>query len=291
MARAEAATEEAAGAIAKAAQDVENYTAPPDASCVSIASSASDEWCQTVCPNPAGCPANMCKCGVDASREKEVLRRSQISSASPAEASALQFDSSCKSVSTHVNDYWCGTSCPRGTCPATLCKCSGPAHSLRARDEAPSSNEDDGGDEIEVASAMAEAAAAAAGNAAAKTSQQANQQASTTYTPHTDTSCMSISPGTTDNWCQTMCPTGTCPADMCKCDDQESKQVLLKDQQDAAASPSPLASPIPLNKAGSSTVADARCVSVSTSATDYWCATNCPTGICPATMCKCSGGK
>jgi hypothetical protein len=292
IARAEAATKAAAGAIAKEAQQVAKYTVPPDSSCVSISNSASDEWCQNTCPNSAGCPANMCQCGVTSPvLDKEALRRAATSSSAIRQAPP---DASCKSVSAHVNDYWCAMSCPKGTCPPPLCRCSGPAHSLRALSKTPSSDGelvgDQSGDTIEVASAMAEAAAAAAAAAAARASKQANQQASTTYTPHTDTSCVSISPGTTDNWCQTMCPTGTCPAEMCKCEGQDTKQVLRKDQE-AAASPSPLASPAPLIKARSSAMADARCVSVSAGTTDYWCATNCPTGICPSTMCKCSGGK
>ena len=106
--------------------------------------------------------------------------------------------------------------------------------------------------------------------------------------------CIAISINVNDYWCQTMCPTGQCPEDMCKCG---AEAAALK------------ASPAPGTRAGESANFErlsARddglggvplvivgeenaCKSKSDSASDEWCTSTCKDNManCP-TMCECS---
>jgi hypothetical protein len=107
------------------------------------------------------------------------------------------------------------------------------------------------------------------------------------------TDCLAISINVNDYWCQTMCPTGQCPEDMCKCG---AEAAALK------------ASPAPGTPAGESASFAARdlsddlggvplvivgeddaCKSLSDSASDEWCTSTCKDNKanCP-TMCECS---
>jgi hypothetical protein len=274
----------APAAAATAEAPAARYTPQSDVTCKSVSASANDYWCQTVCPT-GNCPATLCKCGAEASP-------------SPLPAAALNLhadgsiytapkwlssNSTCKSLSPATNDYWCNLKCGGGgKCPEKLCRC---------------------GDDL---------------------GQQ--QQLADTETPEiqnvgapTDPTCVSISPSANDYWCQTNCATGGCPGHLCKCGDK------------AEASPSPLTPPSRLAVGLSArqheehehdrktlpddvptvfVTGDGRkpeptrsitgnpfpaestiCVSISSSATDDWCATTCATGPCPREMCECEQAK
>ena len=133
----------------------------------------------------------------------------------------------------------------------------------------------------------------------------------------TDTSCVSITPGGNDFWCQTACAVPTnCPATMCACgDDAKASPAPVVD---AAAAPAAVAPVVPVAPVADSTGAvapdyaaaapaaavaapapdygaaaatpnvDASCVSISASANDNWCQLTCAIpASCPITMCKC----
>ena len=108
------------------------------------------------------------------------------------------------------------------------------------------------------------------------------------------TDCMAISINVNDYWCQTMCPTGQCPEDMCKCGAEaaalkappapgtsagESASFAARDVADELGD-------VPMVIVGE----DDACKSLSDSASDEWCTSTCKdnTAGCP-TMCDCSG--
>ena len=107
------------------------------------------------------------------------------------------------------------------------------------------------------------------------------------------TDCMAISINVNDYWCQTMCPTGQCPEDMCKCGAEaaalkaspapgtrgESASFAARDLTDD------LGGDVPLVIVGE----DDACKSLSDSASDEWCTSTCKDNKanCP-TMCECS---
>lgn len=124
----------------------------------------------------------------------------------------------CVSISAGTTDYWCQSTCVGGTssCPETVCKCSDQDSAII------STNEDD---------AKIGADAAAPGTQA-----EAEPAAASPTEPDghwgvaTNTSCVSVSPGSTDYWCQIQCaqPTG-CPEEMCKCGDPETMEKKAKE--------------------------------------------------------------
>ena len=140
----------------------------------------------------------------------------------------------------------------------------------------------------------------------------------------TDTSCVSITPGGNDFWCQTACAVPTnCPATMCACgDDAKASPAPVVDAAAAPAVVAPIvpvapvapvaapvadstgtvapdyaaaapaaavAAPAPDYGAAAATPkVDASCVSISASANDNWCQLTCAIpASCPVSMCKC----
>merc|ERR1719197_1163650 len=104
-------------------------------------------------------------------------------------------DPSCVSISMAANDYWCQTSCANGPCPETMCKCgveSSPSPAPQEKQLALRAAQ---------ASPLADpgAAAAQAGAAAADLAASANAAAAGAAPSwSSDTSCVSIAPGTPD---------------------------------------------------------------------------------------------
>ena len=103
--------------------------------------------------------------------------------------------------------------------------------------------------------------------------------------------CVAISINVNDYWCQTMCPTGQCPEDMCKCG---AEAAALK------ASPAPGTQSANFERLSARDVTDGgvplvivgednACKSKSDSASDEWCTSTCKDNKanCP-TMCECS---
>ena len=91
--------------------------------------------------------------------------------------------------------------------------------------------------------------------------------------------CVSISDEVNDHWCQSICPTGECPTDRCRCGGRErppSNVIATKKTSEHASKPQ-------------HQILQADCVAISDKVNDYWCQSICPTGQCPTEMCKCGG--
>ena len=107
------------------------------------------------------------------------------------------------------------------------------------------------------------------------------------------TDCMAISINVNDYWCQTMCPTGQCPEDMCKCGAEAAALKASPAPGTPAADSASFAArdltddlgDVPLVIVGE----DDACKSLSDSASDEWCTSTCKDNKanCP-TMCECS---
>ena len=113
------------------------------------------------------------------------------------------------------------------------------------------------------------------------------------------TDCVAISINVNDYWCQTMCPTGQCPEDMCKCGADaaalaaspapgapitQAAQAEAKSASFAARDLTEDIGDVPLVIVGE----DDACKSLSDSASDEWCTSTCKNNKanCP-TMCEC----
>ena len=105
--------------------------------------------------------------------------------------------------------------------------------------------------------------------------------------------CVAISINVNDYWCQTMCPTGQCPADMCKCGVEKPSPSPVASASDANATSfsakgyrdlTQSVGDVPLVIVGE----DGACKSLSDSASDEWCTSTCKGNManCP-TMCEC----
>lgn len=97
--------------------------------------------------------------------------------------------------------------------------------------------------------------------------------------------CVSVAPGTTDNWCQLTCSVQACPETLCKCGSDE--QALNASKVEAAAA-GQLGGPVDAQKWDSTVTTNASCVSIQIGTTDNWCQISCGTEAgCPDTLCKC----
>ena len=97
--------------------------------------------------------------------------------------------------------------------------------------------------------------------------------------------CVSISPGTTDNWCQLTCTAQACPESLCKCG--ADAEALNASKTEAAATPA-LSVPVDNQKWNGALTTNASCISIQSGTTDNWCQMSCGTvGGCPDTLCKC----
>jgi len=105
------------------------------------------------------------------------------------------------------------------------------------------------------------------------------------------TECVAISINVNDYWCLTMCPTGQCPQDMCKCGTAPSPSPDIQAQANvnntnfAVRDLTQDVGGVPLVIVGE----DGACKSLSDSASDEWCTSTCKGNLanCP-TMCDCS---
>lgn len=149
----------------------------------------------------------------------------------------------------------------------------------------------------ESARRLEEAAGRGAGGEATPPEDQA---APMTVAP--DAVCSSVSPSANDFWCQTNCVlVGHCSPTVCHCSSwgnatktQEAEPVTQAETEKAVSdedssdwgNATPLAAlPKPMTVSP-----DATCVSISPSANDFWCQTNCVrVGHCSPTVCHCSG--
>lgn len=102
------------------------------------------------------------------------------------------------------------------------------------------------------------------------------------------TDCVAISVNVNDYWCQTMCPTGQCPEDMCKCGASPSpsaSEANINATRFAVRNLTQDVGDVPLVIIGE----DGACKSLSDSASDEWCTSTCKGNManCPK-MCDCS---
>jgi hypothetical protein len=116
--------------------------------CKAISDPATDSWCASTCATEE-CPTTLCKCeDYDAAQqaaELEAIKNDRAAAkALVHEDQGLQelpkpkptdnlglADSTCVSLSTSTNDYWCATTCATShspdVCPPSICKCGEPA--------------------------------------------------------------------------------------------------------------------------------------------------------------------
>ena len=111
------------------------------------------------------------------------------------------------------------------------------------------------------------------------------------------TDCVAISINVNDYWCQTMCPTGQCPEDMCKCGGADAAVSPASDAPaDQANATSFAAHDLTQDELGGVPLVivgeDGACKSLSDSASDEWCTSTCKDNKanCP-TMCECDDDK
>lgn len=130
----------------------------------------------------------------------------------PQQESPAPGNSNCVSISAGTTDYWCQSTCVGGSssCPETVCKCSDADTAIISttdEDKATIGADDDAADPASQA-------------AVADTAVTSPTEPDDHWGVETNTSCVSVSPGSTDYWCQIQCATVTgCPPDMCKCGD------------------------------------------------------------------------
>ena len=156
--------------------------------------------------------------------------------------------SNCVAVSAKVNDNWCKKMCSSGDCPADRCKCGGvrkdapkdpsevsPSQSLRKTGEHASTATKQAGDTVrfppetpdeeeEVAPVVVQPKILHVKHVSTARERHLSTAApkhASTKPQHNilQTDCVAISDRVNDYWCQSMCPSGQCPVDMCKCGD------------------------------------------------------------------------
>ena len=113
--------------------------------------------------------------------------------------------------------------------------------------------------------------------------------------------CVSVAAGASDVWCQQSCKGSYCPAELCRCgDDQAADADQASEQAGAAPSnaegvtqaPQRNAHGDPIKPGGYGNRLDEpeekECKSVDATTTDIWCQTTCVNAHnCPAALCKC----
>ena len=113
--------------------------------------------------------------------------------------------------------------------------------------------------------------------------------------------CVSVAAGASDFWCQQSCKGSYCPAELCRCgDDQAADADQASEQAGAAPSnaegvtqaPQRNAHGDPIKPGGYGNRLDEpeekECKSVDATTTDIWCQTTCVNAHnCPAALCKC----
>jgi hypothetical protein len=190
-----------------------------------------------------------------------------------AAASVSTADSSCVSISPAASDYWCATNCETGggsSCPETMCECGVKKHG--GADEEYISRQKNEADRAEEERAKAE-----------KERMEEDARRVAADDKAREASWASTDPSAAQN-------------NLSVDSSQATKEVVVTGEPDFAqgtsnsknADSAPKAQPL---ATASISTADSNCVSISSASSDYWCATNCLTGSCPASMCKCGDGK
>ena len=156
--------------------------------------------------------------------------------------------SNCVAISAKVNDNWCKKMCSSGDCPLDRCKCGdvlrdlpkdpseiSPSHSPRKTGEhAPTATKKTGDTVVRYPPETPEEEEDVAPNQTTPVQPKSQRvkhastkpQHASTKPQHASTKpqhqilqtdCVAISDSVNDYWCQSMCPSGQCPVDMCTC--------------------------------------------------------------------------
>ena len=157
--------------------------------------------------------------------------------------------SNCVTISAKVNDNWCKKMCSSGDCPSDRCKCGGvleappkdPSeislsqpprktgeHALTATKKIGAHASKKAGDTVRFPPETPDEEEDVATAQAAPVQQPKLPHAKHVSTKPQHqilrTDCVAISDSVNDYWCQSMCPSGQCPVDMCKCGDGVSSR-------------------------------------------------------------------
>jgi|TARA_B110001469_G_C9580479_1_gene287902 hypothetical protein len=104
--------------------------------------------------------------------------------------------------------------------------------------------------------------------------------------------CVSVAPGTTDNWCQLTCAAQECPESLCKCGDNAKELKASKKAANKANAAASGSAPVDEQKWDDAVTTNSSCISIQSGTNDYWCQITCGTaGGCPDNMCKCGDEK
>ena len=218
---------------------------PKDASsCLSVAPSTTDAWCQSTCQR--SCPPQMCVCDAAAFNATAIKAEASASMGTPMEAphfangspkpgtsyvgDARNFgggNMDCISLNPATADAWCQLNCvsntgsehPEVVCPEELCQCGKDAVKQRAAEhdqevanwkeaEARVRGADIGESYPDGLPPAPEAKNPTAG-------WTAERSAGVPDDPHT---CKAIAHPATDLWCQRVCEDASCPGKQCACD-------------------------------------------------------------------------
>jgi len=104
--------------------------------------------------------------------------------------------------------------------------------------------------------------------------------------------CVSVAPGTTDNWCELTCAAQECPESLCKCGANAKELKASKKAANKANAAISGSAPVDSQKWNDAVTTNSSCVSIQSGTNDYWCQITCGTANgCPDNMCKCGDEK
>jgi len=232
---------------------------PKDASsCLSVAPSTTDAWCQSTCKT--SCPPQMCVCDAAAFNATAIKAEASSSMGTPKVAPHFANGSpkpptsyvgdtrnfgggnmDCISLNPATADAWCQLNCvsntgsehPEVVCPEEMCQCGKDAVAQRAAEhdqevanwkeaEARVRGADIGESYPDGLPPAPEAKNPTAG-------WTAERSAGVPDDPH---SCKAIAKPATDLWCQRVCEDAVCPGKQCACDGMKAE-----DYSDSAVNP------------------------------------------------------
>ena len=188
--------------------------------------------------------------------------------------------STCYSIIDSTDDKWCIATCA-DSCPPATCACEG-----------------------EYGPVVAISATPLPAVKVPDLPKWADGTGSVAFVPKDASTCLSVAPSTTDDWCQSTCES-SCPPQMCVCDAAAFNASAIKAEASSSMG-TPKVAPHFANgspKPGTSYVGDQRnfgggnmdCISLNPATADSWCQLNCvsntgsehPEVVCPEEMCQC----
>ena len=240
---------------------------PQDAtSCLSVAPSTTDSWCQSTCET--SCPPQMCVCDAAAKNATAIKAEAAASVGTPEIAPHYANGSpkppkyvgdtrnfnggnmDCISLNPATADAWCQLNCvdtpgephPEVRCPEDLCQCDKDGVKQRAQEhdsEVANWKEAEArvrGADIGTSYPDGLPPAPEAENPTAGWSEE--RSAGVPDDPHT---CKAIAHPATDLWCQRVCEDAVCPGKQCKCDGMKADDYSdSKENSNFAEDPSNL---------------------------------------------------